>query len=122
MSDHPNNDPKLRDPDPDGWHDYTLEQAEEYMVYMEQQHTCRFTGLGAAARDMTRLARRLTAERDEAVALLRCVANEPRMPTRVLSGDIRDSVTLFDDDLAKIDAFLARIAKPANAKDQGADK
>lgn len=47
------------------------------------------------------------AEADRLAALLRHIAHQPRMPERVLSGELRETITLFDDDIAKIDSALA---------------
>ena len=39
--------------EPDGWHDFTLEQAHEFLADMKRQHPGRWTGLGRIAETMT---------------------------------------------------------------------
>lgn len=52
--------------DPDGWHDFTTEQAQEFLADMKRQHPGRWTGLGRIAETMTAAVVAEKARADEA--------------------------------------------------------
>lgn len=70
-----------------------------------------FSGVGEAQDAALEILAEADARADSLAVLLRHIADQPRMPERVLSGDIRETITLFEDDIARIDAALAEIGK-----------
>jgi hypothetical protein len=59
----------------DGWHDFTLEQAKEYIAEVKADQPRAWTGIFRCAEEMTTLAEDLRARNAELVAVL-CEARQ----------------------------------------------